>query len=351
MGVGALLACAGKFKAAANRRASKPLALVLLSTLATGCGIVYTPTGKVISHYASDHVVPYVKATDDPDLATCGTGLGQNHFVASFSRVMDDPAYVMFYNNLLSGYCADSKAAEANLRYLRARRAGNVAEASDARTEEKRWHTVTAKRRQQAFQEAVSIYALPDSGECPRLRDDSDQITYLLALVTGLQAVQSDFLSGAQVGVPRNIAINAGRAAECLDNEKWWGVPRAIQATVWNFVPGTTPEGVSPWRVYEQSAELAERSGMRLALALWATGAQNQGNDEQLRLAMRAAGAIDPASTPEEYRLIDRLATVQLRHLSDQVWTEMSGERTPMGALGRFPDDAQENVPDTEGLL
>lgn len=317
----------------------------------SACAPMYSTTGVLLSGYAKDNVVPYVQASKDTDLATCGTALGQSQLLGSFSRVMDDPDYLMFYNALLAGYCADSHANEANLRYLRASQNGNVEEATDARIAEKHWHAVAARRRYTAYQHLVKTYGRPGSGDCPDLDDESDQVTYLIGLVTTLQAVQSDLLSGSQVGIPRNLAVNAGRASRCLDNDRWWGVPDAVQATVWSFVPGTTPEGQTPWAVFHNSAELAKASGMRLALALYGIAAENRGQTEELKQAIADAAAIGGGHAPGHYVLVDRLAVLQLHHLSDKLWTEAEGHRTPVDALGQFPGEGASKKPNTEGLL
>jgi len=332
--------------------AGRSILMVAAAGLAlSACAPMYSATGVLLSGYAKDNVVPYVQASKDTDLATCGTALGQSQLLGSFSRVMDDPDYLMFYNSLLAGYCADGYAAEANLRYLRASQSGNVEEATDARIAEKRWHAVAARRRYTAYRHLVETYGRPGVGGCPDLDDESDQSTYLIGLVTVLQAVQSDLLSGSQVGIPRDLAVNAGRAAKCLDNDRWWGVPDAVQATVWSFVPGTTPEGKTPWQVFHKSAAQAKASGMRLALALYGIAAENQGRTDELQRAIAAAAAIRGDQAPSEYVLVDRLAVAQLRHLSDKLWTEAEGHRTPIDGLGQFPGESSSPKPDTKGLL
>jgi len=333
----------------AGLRARNALIVLACITLA-GCAPVHSTTGVIVTDYAEDHVVPYVQTSDDPYLAGCGTATGQSHLLASFSRVMDDPHPLMFYNGAMAGYCAELRAAEADLRHLRARFAGEVEEAQDARIVEKRWRAVAAQRRYDAYQHFVAVYGDP-GGACPSLGDDEDELTYMMGLLTGLQAMRSDIRSGTQVGVPRDIALKAARASECLDDERWWGVPSAIRATIWTIVPGAAPEGREPWTIYGSSADLAEASGMRLALGLYAMGAANLGDDDRLRRAIRAAARTGGEQAPERYRLLDRLTLLQIRHLSDRIWTRETGSRTPVGALGEFPGDPAQSEPDVEELL
>lgn len=314
-----------------------------------GCAPMYSTTGTLLADYAEDNVVPYVAATEDTDMAACGTGMGMNQFLGSFGRVMHEPHYVMFYTDLLAGYCAAFRAADENLRYLRASRAGRVDAAADARIAEKRWHAVAAKRRYRAFRHLTATYG-ELGGDCPDLDEEWDQVTYLLGVLGALQALQSDALSGLQVGIPRSIARRADEAAQCLDNRRWWGAPEAIRATVWTLVPGSTPEGRDIWATYRESARLADDSGMRLALALYVNGADNAGNDTELRNAIRQAAKIGGQRAPAPYRLLDRISAAVIRPFSDQIWTRETGRRTPIGALGEFPGE-QRAQPDTEGLL
>lgn len=328
------------------------LVLGLLGGLvASGCTPLYMPVGGVLSAYSADHVVPHVQSLDDSDMAACGTGNSLQQLLGSFQGVGVNPHFVLFYTELLAGACAEAKANEANLQYLVARQEGRAAAARDARIAEQRWHALAAQRRLRAYNHIVARYGDPADARCPRLWGDDNQLAYLLGLVTGLQAVQSDLRSGAQVGVPRDIAVNAGRAASCLNNEKWWGVPQAIEATVWAFVPGTLPEGRDTWESFRQAAAVAERSNMRLAIALYGNGADNQGNEAEVRAALeRIASVGRNGSPPEQYVLIDRLAEAVAWQLSDQIWISETGSRTPIGSLGRFPG-SQQPAPDIDGLL
>ncbi|MBA1145981.1 hypothetical protein H0Z60_02805 [Ectothiorhodospiraceae bacterium WFHF3C12] len=326
-----------------------PVLLAAAALLLGGCAPVYSTTGTLLADYAEDNVVPHVQSTRDTDMATCGTGTGMNQFLASFGRVMHTPDYVMFYTDLLAGYCAAFRAADENLRYLRASNAGDVNEAADARIAEKRWHAIAAERRYSAFRHLTSAYG-PLDGDCPDLDAEADQMTYLIGLVVGLQAMQSDARSGLQVGIPRDIAPRAADASRCLDNERWWGAPGAVRATVWTLVPGSRPDDRDIWATYRRSVRLADDAGMRLALALYVNGADNAGNTPELKNAVRHTARIGGDRAPERYVLVDRLATMEVRHFSDQLWTRESGKRTPVGALGRFPGETPAQ-PDTEGLL
>lgn len=213
----------------------KTLTLAAVAALA-GCSAnpIYTTTGVVLSNYSEGEATPYVLQMSDPKMA-CALGEGIDPLLYSFSRVTEAPDTTGSLLMLLAGNCAEYKAWEAELAYLRADYQGDVATAKDAREEAKRLNALTAKRRYRSFQRAMAAYEFDPAAEpleCPFLFSEQDELTFLLGLLTGMQAIVNDANSGAMAGVPRNIAPQAERAATCLDNEKWGGTPNAIRALV-----------------------------------------------------------------------------------------------------------------------
>jgi hypothetical protein len=55
-------------------------------------------------------------------------------------------------------------------------------------------------------------------------------------------------------------------------------------------------------------------------------------------------------ATNSQFLFLDQVATIQLRAISDSMWTEATGKRTPIGGLGTFWDDRQNTV-DTVDIL
>ncbi|MEY1661199.1 hypothetical protein [Isoalcanivorax beigongshangi] len=333
---------------------SLSLLTALAATLVlSGCAALYPPLGWTLGAYAKGEVVPYVLDENDANVSACGTGNGLTQLMASFGRVVKSPDYVLFYTDLLTGLCAEEQAYEADLRHWRARQQGQSVIARDELLQAQRWHALAAERRMKAVGALTRRYGELDERYCPRLRTRDDELTYMVGLVTVLQAVRSDLLSGAQVGVPRDLAMQAMRSSTCLDNEKWWGVPQAIRATVWSFVPGSAPDGADIWQAYRQAGAVAARHGATLPLTLFALGAGNQGRDNELREALRQAAAIRAAEVapPEPYALVDFISRGQLLYLSDQIWIEQTGARTPAGALGTFPGESRRPAANIQGLL
>jgi hypothetical protein len=135
-------------------------------------------------------------------------------------------------------------------------------EAQDARIEQKRWAAIAAQRQYNAYQlfaqrwESKYKYHLGES--CPKMRSDKDQLTYMLGLLSGLQAVTNDINSGGDVNVPKDIAGIVERSMACLDNTKFWGVPNATRAVIWTLLPADEGKP-DPYVTLKQSMQIGEQ--------------------------------------------------------------------------------------------
>ncbi len=328
----------------------KTLTLAAVAALA-GCSAnpIYTTTGVVLSNYSEGEATPYVLQMSDPKMA-CALGEGIDPLLYSFSRVTEAPDTTGSLLMLLAGNCAEYKAWEAELAYLRADYQGDVATAKDAREEAKRLNALTAKRRYRSFQRAMAAYEFDPAAEpleCPFLFSEQDELTFLLGLLTGMQAIVNDANSGAMAGVPRNIAPQAERAATCLDNEKWGGTPNAIRALVWLLLPDTRPElSPDPWQVLEHSRQLGVEKGIRVPHALQAVAAETFGRPDKLEEAIATfAESNATVKVWDDYRLVDEVAADAVQFSSDKYWTANYGYRTPQTFFGKMsPERETENV-------
>ena len=77
----------------------------------------------------------------------CNSGNALTPAIMSTKDMGADPTRVAVLLYSASGICAENQALEAELRYLRASKAGNVSEAQDARIEQKRWAATAAQRQ------------------------------------------------------------------------------------------------------------------------------------------------------------------------------------------------------------
>ncbi len=332
------------------------LALALLA----GCSAnpIYSTTGIVLASYSEDEATPYVLQMSDTRMA-CSLGEGIDPLLYSFSRVTDAPDSTGSLLMLLAGNCMEYRAWEAELEYLRADFKGDVPAAKDARERMKRLNAETAERRLLGYQRAMAAYDFDPNAEefeCPFLFDDQEQLTFLVGLLTGMQAIVNDANSGAAAGVPRDIAAQAERAAVCVDNEKWGGLPNAIRALVWLLIPDTQPTmSPEPWRLLESSSELGIKSGIRASMAIHAVAAETFGRPDVLAdVIRRYAESEENFEVWEEYQLVDVVAGELIQFSSDKHWTAEYGYRTPKQYFGQMsPNEAGEDaeVMSLDGLL
>ncbi|MES1940786.1 hypothetical protein T5B8_11107 [Salinisphaera sp. T5B8] len=329
------------------KRLSLPLMAGLVVAL-SGCGLIYKPTGHVLAHYSQDEVVPYVIGSGDLDLSACGTGMGQHQLLASFGRVIGRPSNVLLNTSLLAGLCSEAEAQEEQLRFARALREGNTEEARDARVESQRLFRRTALRRYAVYRDTVDAFGELGNGECPSLGNDVEEFEYMVGTLTSVQALLSDIQASSSVGVPQDVAARAGRATECMDNEKWWGVPNALQAVVWLSVPGTAPEGSDAWTQLTEAADYGESKGMPMAAMLYALAGYGQSDEAREKQGIRQVAKIYNAGDgPPDYMILSEVAYAQALYLSDRIWTRETGQRTPFLALGDFPGDDDSSESDS----
>ena len=316
----------------------KILLILFLQLALSTCSVVYKNTGDVLIGFAQDETVPYVLASNDVELG-CAMSKAFTPFILSFSRVTAHPNELSIMLYLLAGSCSEFMAWEEDLRYLRALYSKNVPEAEDARIAQKRFMTQAARRHLAGYQSLVLAIAEP-GGACPDFDSDNAELYWLLGLLDGLQAMLNDLASEGIANAPLDIASKVGRGSACLDNEKWWGLPKAIQAAIWVNIPNDKPADVDPLNVLDQSLQIGIKQGVRVSQVLAAKVHMGLGNIEQVKSIIRShKKAIVNTPSKPEFRLLDELATVQLLAISDHLWTEATGKRTPISGLGTFWDD------------
>lgn len=329
-----------------NKRCSNgyriPLILLLQVTLST-CSIVYKNTGDVLIGFAEDETVPYVLASNDLDLG-CSMSKAFAPFIQSFSRVTKQPDELAIMLYLLAGSCSEVMAWDEELRYLRAVYSKNILEAQDARIAQKRFLGQAARRQLTGYNSLKSAIAEP-GGECPVFDSDNAKFYWLIGLLDGMQAVLNDLATEGSANVPLDIASKVGRGASCLDNEQWWGLPTAIQAAIWATIPSNKPADVDPLKILDQSMQTGLQQGVPITLVLAAQIHMGLGHTDQVKAIIRRhQEAKMQDHTMPAFRLLDEFTTLQLQAISDRLWTEATGKRTPLSALGTFWDDPKKAV-------
>lgn len=320
------------------------LSSIAASTLLAGCASTSKTGAKVGVGFSEKHLLPPILGMGDVDMV-CNSSNALAPVIMATQSMGADPTRMAVLLYAASGVCAENQALNAELRYLRASKAGLVSEAQDARIEQKRWAAIAAERQYTGYQlfaqrwQTKYKYKLGDS--CPKMDPSLDQTVYLLGLVSGLQAMTNDISSGGQAHVPKDIAAIVERSMTCLDNTEYWGAPEATRAVIWTLLPGAGDGKADPYQTLQQSMQLGEQKGVRLSHALNAVAAQASGDDGKIRAALRAYAAStgeDKAINPE-FRLIDQMAGQMVKNIADRYWTEHTGVRAAEDGLSHFWDD------------
>ena len=325
------------------------LLLVLMLPGVSGCTLVYRTTGEGLVHYSRTQITPYLMAFDDADMA-CRAGETGAPVLAAFDRVQVNISQLSVFTASMSGTCAEERALQQELRLNRALHRGDHGEAQDARTLQKRHSAVAARRFLRAWQHTVDHYGDLQAESCPRLRRDFDQLVFMVGLLSGVQALMHDTVADLSVGVPRDVPALVERAASCLDNARWWGLPDGIRAAIWTILPMFAPDDADPWQVLEEAIAIGDSAGVRINSALYVIAAYSAGEGARIRHAV-AEFADRSENLNPDYAILDAMANLMVRGVSDRIWSEMVGQRTPFGRLGQFPGQAGSEPLDVEAIL
>jgi hypothetical protein len=312
----------------------------------TGC---MKTTGNLLGATTNTVVLPQVMALGDLGMG-CASGEALGGMVAAYGTASKQANRASVMTMESAAMCVDEAVWEAELDALRAYRSGDTAAWHDAKAREQRAHLIAANRYQLTFDTLRSAYGVPEPGEaCPKLKKPEDQLTYLLGLSAGVLAVVHDMGADGAAGVPLSIPAAVVRAADCLDDDAWWGAPNALKASIWALQPGLegTPD---PWATFAASVAKGKAANVRLPSAFLVQTAATIGREDLARQAISEhAEAVAAAPASADWKMLDVYATELVRHESDKIWTASEGYRTPFGELGSFPGAApasDEPLPD-----
>lgn len=322
------------------------------ASLMTGCATVEGSATDSVLHLLEEKITPEFQKVDDVNMG-CSSTVALMPLMAGMRGFYGDPSLIE--SVLLTGtaVCSDAQATEEELRYLRAQREKRSDEALDARIAQKRWLEISARRQYAAFERmrkhVERKYFVKYGEKCPDFSREIDELDYLLGTIAGLQAVQNDIASQQVVGVPTDIVPKAGAAMQCLQNQKWWGAPQALRAVVWSSVPGAA-EGKDVTGAFDNAMTLGEAKGVRLAHVMAAISAQSADDKDRLKSIIRRFASVKNYRPSKEYRFLDEISISLMQSMSDRLWTQNAGTRTPTASLGKFWDDAAAAV-DVDNFL
>jgi hypothetical protein len=324
----------------------RALPLLALAGL-TGCNLA-----RIMDKQTVQNMAPDILAVPDVGLG-CATGAALAPVLGALPGAAKAPPHrSLLLTELSAAMCAEPRAWDAELRGAVAAGDGLAASAKDLYESERRHHTTAAARYWRAWGHANAWWGDIGTGECPSFNPKAnEELLYMLGLSSGVLALVHDGAGGLQVGVPLDTPRKVERGAKCLDDDQWWGVPRALQAAVWASVPGAAPEGTDPKVVLAESAAKGDAAQVRLARAFQVQTLATVGDTDALRAAITAHATAQAADTRtrDPRGLLNSYANLLIQHESDRLWMDEVGHRTPAGALGTFPVDP-ESALEIEGV-
>lgn len=318
-----------------------------------GCALIESNVAGTTLSILEDGFTPPVLQIGDVEMV-CNFSTVNAPLVGAARNFYGDPSLMETVLLSSAGVCAENQAIGEEMRYLRASRDKRSDEALDARIGQKRLLALAADRQYTSFSRMKTKleqkYFFKYGSSCPAFKRDFDEMVYLLGSVAGLQAMQNDIAAQQTVGVPTDTAPLVERAMNCLDNTKWWGAPQAARAVVWSIIPGAA-DGKDVKGTFDANMTLAESKGVRLAHVMAAVAAQSSDDQARLREVLKRFSAPKDFKASKDYRLLDAIAQAQLQNISDRMWTQNAGTRTPLGSLGKFWDDKAGSDIDADSFL
>lgn len=328
-------------------------ALAISAMTMGGCALIESNVSNTTLSIIEDGFTPPTLKMGDVEMA-CNFSVVNTPLVGAARNFYGDPSLIETVMLSSAGVCSENQAMTDEMRYLRASRDKRADEALDARIAQKRHLTTAAHRQYAAFtrmrDKLEQKYFFKYGNNCPSFKRDFDELVYLLGSLSGLQAMQNDIAAQQVVGVPTDTAPIVERALSCLDNNKWWGAPQAARAVVWSIIPGGG-EGKDIKGTFDSNMQIGEAKGVRLAHVMAAVAAQSTDDNARLRELIKRFSSVKSFTPNKDYRLIDAIAESQIQNISDRMWTQNTGTRTPIASLGKFWDDKAGGDIDADSFL
>lgn len=325
-------------------RALRVVLLCVLLALVSACS-PYKVAGDHLMRFSKKVIVPHELGGTDLGIG-CRAVMSWTAPGIAFEQVGTDVNQIGELLQLTAGVCSEMESLEYELAFLRAMRAQQPYVAQDARIEQKRALAVAARREYAAYKRFIRHYGTPEEGKCPAFKTDFDELVYMVGMLAGVQAMINDAQTGQFISVPRDIAPAITHMVNCIDGEKWWDIPSGVRAAIWHTIPLFAPENVNAMEIMERVAKRGEHDGVRLGHVIWAMASVNSGDTANAKRAIRDFSSVGDSYVPNpKYRILDTIAGDIMLAISDRIWTEQAGHRTPIRGLGTFPDDPPKSAP------
>ncbi|HNI62184.1 MAG TPA: hypothetical protein PLF28_01830 [Agitococcus sp.] len=317
--------------------------LALSISLFTAACSPHRLIGNQINHFSQENVLPVVMASDDITMV-CHANETNTPLLMSFNKFGVDSSLLLALGYSGSATCIDIEAHEKQIWSALAEKQGLVNMAQDARIAQQLLNRDAGKRQILAYQNMASYFKQNyqyeiGEGQCPTIKEDREQLLLIVGATAALQALKNDVASGRLINFDMSIPAKVGRAMSCVDNEKWWGEPQAIQAGLKVILPKDAAEEQQAWQKLQDATDIGLQTGVRLAHATYAAIASIKGRDDYLRDALKRFEALPEATLNTQYKLLNQIAALQVRQVANMYWVKNEGRRAPTENFSQFWDE------------
>jgi hypothetical protein len=318
------------------------LSLLSATLLSSACS-VHKLIGNQVNHFSTQNVMPVVLSSDDIP-TVCHANETNIPLLTSFTQFGVDNHMLLAFGYSGASTCTDIEAHEKELWSAIAEKQGLVNMAKDARIAQQLLNKDAGKRQLRAYQHTVAFfknnyqYELGE-GNCPTINDDNAQLLLIIGGVAALQALKNDVASGRLINFDMSIPAKVGRAMNCVDNQKWWGQPQAIQAGLKVILPKNHQEEAEAWQQLQDATDIGLQTGVRLSHATYAAIASLKGRDEYLRDALKRFESLPIELLNQQYALLNTLSATQVRQVANLYWVKNTGHRAPTENFSQFWDE------------
>ncbi len=311
--------------------------------------------GNQLRSYTIEHALPVILKSDDITVI-CHANEGMGPLVMSFTQFGVETDMMLAFGLAGASICTENDAIEKELWSALAEKQGWTNAAQDARIAQQLLNRDAGLRQVRAFNYTTSFFKKQynydfGEGQCPKIKQDVEELLLLVGATSALQALQNDVASGRLINVDMSIPPKIVHAMACLDNKKWWGFPKSVQAALTVVLPESPEAEAQGWKDLQTATEDGEKSGMRLSHATYAVVASIKGRDDQLRDALKRFEAVPKEKINPQYLLLDQLADLVMRHFADRYWMRSEGHRAPTENYSKFWDETEKPSAELNNML
>lgn len=322
-------------------------AVATVSLLGSGCS-VNRAIGNQVNTFSIEHVLPAAMQSDDITMI-CHSNESFVPLLMGFGDFKVDTNLLMSVSYAGASMCTQNEAVEKELWSSQAEKQGWINVAKDARIAQQLLNRDAGLRQLKSYTAMAAYFKTNHNYEigddkCPSFHKDIEEQVMLVGATSALQALQNDIASGRLIDVDMGIPAKVGRAMKCLNDDKWWGVPKAIRAGLTTILPENAAAEKKAWDDLQESTDIGLQTGVRLTHAIYASMAAGKDRQDLLRDALKRYEAIPADALNPKFRLLDQMASMQIRHIADRYWMRYEGHRAPTLNFSQFWDENKQNL-------